>query len=198
MLNQNQTIFMKSKIFAIAISFLAFSTLSSFAPMSVSPTVSLSVSVPSANNAVLSTVSDVTPEKSSDITNPKADKKAKKMEKLLNSKAGKWLIAKMQKSMEKRHVKLSKKLAIAEKAGDTKKVDKIKKKMDAKAGNLKQLAKFLIVGGLICMLVGLLFGFLGYGYNNGSYGAGGFFWALGTLAVVVGLIILLLAYLDVI
>ncbi len=172
---------MKNKIFAIAMFFLAFVTLSSFAPMS-------------APNATKTTITEV----SSDVTNPKVDKKAKRMQKLLNSKAGRWLLAKVQKGMEKRHERLSKRLAIAEKAGDTKKVDKIKNQMNAKAGNLKQLAKFLIIGGLICMLLAVLLGGLGYGYKNGNYGAGSFFWAIGTLAVVVGLIILLLAYFDVI
>lgn len=190
---------MKSKIFAIATFFLAFTTLSSFAPNSAP------ISAPSAINAPSSEMTtekpaDAPASVSADVTNPKADKKAKRMQKFLNSKAGKWLLAKVQKGMEKRHERLSKKLAIAEKAGDTKKVDKIKKQMNptAKAGNLKQLAKFLIIGGLVCMLIAILLGGLGYGYNNGSYGAAGFFWAIGTLALVVGLIILLLAYLDVI
>lgn len=190
---------MKGKIFAIATFFLAFTTLSSFAPNSTPN--NASISVPSAINA---SNSEMTTEKpvatASDVTNPKVDKKAKRMQKLLNSKAGKWLLAKVQKGMEKRHERLSKKLAIAEKAGDTKKVDKIKKQMNptAKAGNLKQLAKFLIIGGLVCMLLAILLGGLGYGYKNGNYGAGSFFWAIGTLALVVGLIILLLVYLNVI
>ena len=181
---------MKSKIFATAIFFLAFTTLSSFAP-TPTPNVRLNVV---ANNVIT--------EKSSDVTNPKADKKAKLLQKLLKTKAGKWAFAKMQKNAEKRHEKLSKKLskklAIAEKAGDTKKVDKIKKQMNSKKGDLKKLAKILIIGGLIAMLFAVLFGGLGYGYKNGSYGASGVFWALGTLALFIGLLILLLDYLDVI
>jgi hypothetical protein len=171
---------MKSKFFAIAIFFLAFTTLSSFAPSSTPS--NTSISAPSATNAH---TSEITPEKSSDVTNPKVDKKAKRMQKILNSKAGKWLIAKMQKRIEKRHAKLSNRLAIAEKAGDTKKVDKIKKEMNAKGGNLKRLSIALIVIGLICLLVGIL-------VNSGPiYGLGG-------LLLLIGLIILLLAYFDVI
>ncbi len=195
---------MKGKIFTIATFFLASITLTSFAPMgapatSVPATAPASVSLPVSTLSIAPSVTPTaTTEISSDVTNPKLDKKAKRMAKILNSKAGKWLMAKMQKGMEMRNARLAKKLEAAEKAGDTKKADKIKSKMNAKAGNLKQLAKFLIIGGLVFMLIAVILGAAGYGYNNGSYGASGFFWGIGTLALVVGLIILLLAYFDVI
>ena len=160
---------MKSKISVITMFFLAFITLSSFAPNNTS------VPAPVISSTITKTALEA----------PKADKKAERIQKLLNSKAAKWLLAKMQKRAEKRHEKLSKKLAIAEKAGDVKKVDKIKKQLDSKKGDLKKLSIALIVIGLICLLVGILVS------SGPLYGVGG-------LLLLVGLIILLLDYMDVI
>ncbi len=160
--------------------FLAFFTLSSFAPSGTS------VSAPVIANAITATTSEA----------PKADKKARLMQKMLNTKVGKWALRKMQTSMEKRNAKLSTKLAIAEKAGDVKKVDKIKKQM-AKKGNLKRIGLYLIVGGLIAVILGIVIaaGSVTSGSSSG-FGLGGLLYVLGGLAILIGLIVLILGLLD--
>lgn len=113
-------------------------------------------------------------------TNPQS-KKVERATKFLNSKFGKWVIKQHQKSISKRSHKLNIKLAKAEKKGDAKKIERIKKKQQ----NLGKLGLWLIIGGLIGLVLGLIIAV-------GSPSAGGAIWVLGGLAILVGLILVLI------
>ena len=124
---------MKSKIIVFALTMVMLFSLSSFSIVSES-----------AKNAP------------TDLT-PRVDGKKVAIEKILSSKTGQWLLKKIQK----RHNKLSIKLATAEKEGDLKKVERIKSKM-----NPKKLSYGREL--LICALIALPLGYLISG-NLGIY-----------------------------
>ena len=129
----------------------------------------------------LSNASSVSVSATSPLTSisPKADKQSAFMSKILSSKAGKFIM----KKLEKRHKRLSIKLAAAEKAGDVKKAERIKQKMSAK-GSLTRVGIELMVGGFLTFITGFVMA--------GGFGAGAILLWLGWLAFLIGLIILII------
>lgn len=176
---------MKSKISIITMFFLAIFSLSSFAP--------------SANSISLPVVAGSTTAEA-----PKADKKAKMMQKLLNTKMGKWAVGKLQKRIEKRNAKLSAKLAIAEKAGDVKKVDSIKKQMK-KQINFKSLGLWLLIGGVLAIIIGYIIVVAsavnvinsnGTTTSSSGFGLGSALLYLGWLAALVGIVFIIVGFVQ--
>ena len=155
---------MKSKFSVFAFALMMFFSLSSSSPISESA------------KSALTSIS------------PENEKQPSAMEKVLSSKVGKWAM----KRMEKRHNRLSAKLAAAEKAGDVKKVERIKQKMSAKA-SLTRIGLWLMVGGLLALIIGFVIA-LGSATSGSSsgFGLGALLYVLGGLAFSVGVILLII------
>ena len=121
---------MKSKIIVFALTMVMLFSLSSFSIVSES-----------AKNAP------------TDLT-PRVDGKKVAIEKILSSKTGQWLLKKIQK----RHNKLSIKLATAEKAGNLKKIERIKSKIKSRNefGNPTGIVYGII--GIIMVVLGVVLG----------------------------------------
>ena len=162
---------MKLKFTAFALVMMVFFSLSNASSISVS---------------VTSTLTSIS---------PKNDKQKAIMTKFLSSKIGKLII----KKLEKRHARLSTKLAIAEKAGDVKKVKRIKQRMSAK-GDLVRVGLWILLGGVLGVIIGVGIFLTGINNTRSSLGPGYFLGllliGLGQLAFLVGLIILIIGLIQ--